>query len=117
MISSEIYYNQLQQKYSRKITLGLSRVQKALKLLKEPHLNIYNTKEKTKIDVKNIDVNVKNIIRNEKLLKVTKVDVNRPNIAVTLPKTESTKETKKAKKVDETSAQADNTTIEAPDSK
>ena len=40
MISSEIYYNQLQQKYSRKITLGLSRVQKALKLLKEPHLKL-----------------------------------------------------------------------------
>ena len=42
MISSEIYYNQLQQKYSRKITLGLSRVQKALKLLKEPHLKLNN---------------------------------------------------------------------------
>jgi dihydrofolate synthase / folylpolyglutamate synthase len=42
MISSEIYYNQLQQKYSRKISLGLSRVQKALKLLKEPHLKLNN---------------------------------------------------------------------------
>ena len=40
MISSEIYYNQLQQKYSRKITLGLSRIQKALQLLKKPHLKL-----------------------------------------------------------------------------
>ena len=34
-----------------------------------------------------------------KLLKVTKVDVNKPNITVTLPKKESTKETKKVKEV------------------
>ncbi len=40
MISSEIYYNQLQQKYSRKITLGLSRIKKALQLLKKPHLKL-----------------------------------------------------------------------------
>ena len=40
MISSEIYYNYLQKKYSRKITLGLSRVHKALKLLKNPHLKL-----------------------------------------------------------------------------
>ena len=36
MVNSEIYYNQLQKKYSRKITLGLSRVKKALKLLGNP---------------------------------------------------------------------------------
>ena len=36
MISSEIYYNQLQKKYSRRITLGLSRIKKALKLLGNP---------------------------------------------------------------------------------
>ena len=36
MISSEIYYNKLQNKYSRKITLGLSRVKNALKLLGNP---------------------------------------------------------------------------------
>ena len=36
MISSEIYYNKLQNKYSRRITLGLSRVKKALKLLGNP---------------------------------------------------------------------------------
>ena len=42
MIGSEIYYNQLQKKYSRKITLGLSRVQKALKKLDNPHLKLKN---------------------------------------------------------------------------
>ena len=36
MVNSEIYYNQLQKKYSRKITLGLSRIKKALKLLGNP---------------------------------------------------------------------------------
>jgi len=36
MFNSEIYYNQLQKKYSRKITLGLSRIKKALKLLGNP---------------------------------------------------------------------------------
>ena len=36
MVNSEIYYNQLQKKYSRKITLGLSRIKKALNLLGNP---------------------------------------------------------------------------------
>ena len=36
MVNSEIYYNQLQKKYSRRITLGLSRIKKALKLLANP---------------------------------------------------------------------------------
>ncbi len=36
MVNSEIYYNQLQKKYSRRITLGLSRIKKALKLLGNP---------------------------------------------------------------------------------
>ncbi len=36
MISSEIYYKNLQKKYSRRITLGLSRIKKALKLLGNP---------------------------------------------------------------------------------
>ena len=36
MINSEIYYNQLQKKYSRRITLGLSRIKKALGLLGNP---------------------------------------------------------------------------------
>tara|TARA_B100001093_G_C26813467_1_gene1008592 strand:+ start:157 stop:1413 length:1257 start_codon:yes stop_codon:yes gene_type:complete len=36
MVNSEIYYNHLQKKYSRRITLGLSRIKKALKLLKNP---------------------------------------------------------------------------------
>ena len=40
MINSEIYYNQLQKKYSRSITLGLSRVKKALRLLNNPHLKL-----------------------------------------------------------------------------
>ena len=40
MISSEIYYTKLQKKYSRKITLGLSRVQNALKKLNDPHLKL-----------------------------------------------------------------------------
>ena len=39
-IDSEIYYNQLQKKYSRKITLGLSRIKRALNLLGNPHLNL-----------------------------------------------------------------------------
>ena len=40
MVNSEIYYNQLQKKYSRKITLGLSRIKRALNLLGNPHLNL-----------------------------------------------------------------------------
>ena len=40
MINSEIYYNQLQKKYSRKITLGLSRIRKALLLLGSPELKL-----------------------------------------------------------------------------
>lgn len=42
MINSEIYYNQLQKKYSRSITLGLSRIKKALSLLDNPHLKLAN---------------------------------------------------------------------------
>ena len=42
MINSEIYYNQLQKKYSRSITLGLSRIKKALSLLDSPHLKLAN---------------------------------------------------------------------------
>ena len=42
MVNSEIYYNQLQKKYSRSITLGLSRVKKALALLDNPHLKLKN---------------------------------------------------------------------------
>ncbi len=42
MVNSEIYYNQLQKKYSRKITLGLSRITRALKLLGNPHLKLKN---------------------------------------------------------------------------
>ncbi|MDC2990912.1 hypothetical protein OAY93_01390 [Candidatus Pelagibacter sp.] len=40
MLTSEIYYNSLQKKYSRKITLGLSRIKKALSLLGNPHLDL-----------------------------------------------------------------------------
>ena len=40
MLRSEIYYNSLQKKYSRKITLGLSRIKKALFLLGKPHLDL-----------------------------------------------------------------------------
>ena len=40
MINSQIYYNQLQKKYSRKITLGLSRIRKALLLLGSPELKL-----------------------------------------------------------------------------
>ena len=42
MVSSDIFYKKLQKKYSRKITLGLSRIKKALRLLKNPHLKIKN---------------------------------------------------------------------------
>ena len=42
MISSDIYYNYLQKKYSRKISLGLSRIKIALKKLKNPHLKLNN---------------------------------------------------------------------------
>jgi dihydrofolate synthase/folylpolyglutamate synthase len=41
-IDSEIYYNQLQKKYSRKITLGLSRIKKALTLLGNPQHRLKN---------------------------------------------------------------------------
>ena len=41
-IDSEIYYNQLQKKYSRKITLGLSRIKRALTLLGNPHHRLKN---------------------------------------------------------------------------
>ena len=40
MINSEIYYKNLQKKYSRSISLGLSRVKRALKFLKNPHLKL-----------------------------------------------------------------------------
>ena len=40
MINSEIYYKNLQRKYSRSISLGLFRVKKALKLLNSPHLKL-----------------------------------------------------------------------------
>ena len=42
MTSSDIYYNYLQKKYSRKISLGLSRIKIALKKLKNPHLKLNN---------------------------------------------------------------------------
>ena len=42
MVSSDIFYKKLQKKYSRKITLGLSRIKKALRLLKNPHLKLKN---------------------------------------------------------------------------
>ncbi len=41
-IDSEIYYNQLQKKYSRKITLGLSRIKRALTLLGNPQHRLKN---------------------------------------------------------------------------
>ena len=41
-IDSEIYYNQLQKKYSRKITLGLFRIKKALTLLGNPQHRLKN---------------------------------------------------------------------------
>ena len=37
MINSEIYYNHLQKKYTRSITLGTSRIKKALALINNPH--------------------------------------------------------------------------------
>ena len=40
MINSEIYYKYLQKKYSRSISLGLFRVKRALRLLKNPHLKL-----------------------------------------------------------------------------
>ena len=40
MISSEIYYNKLLKKYSRKINLDRKRIFKVLKKLKFPHLNL-----------------------------------------------------------------------------
>ena len=42
MINSEIYYNHLQKKYSRSITLGTSRIKKALTLLNNPHEKLNN---------------------------------------------------------------------------
>lgn len=42
MLSSEIYYNFLQKKYSRRISLGLSRINKALNKLNNPHLRLKN---------------------------------------------------------------------------
>ena len=40
MISSEIYYNNLQKKYSRRIDLDRKRILKVLERLKFPHLNL-----------------------------------------------------------------------------
>ena len=40
MISSEIYYNNLQKKYSRRINLDRKRILKVLDKLKFPHLNL-----------------------------------------------------------------------------
>ena len=40
MISSEIYYKNLQKKYSRRINLDRKRILKVLEKLKFPHLNL-----------------------------------------------------------------------------
>ncbi len=40
MINSETYYENLQKKYSRSISLGLFRIKRALKLLNNPHLKL-----------------------------------------------------------------------------
>ena len=40
MISSEIYYKNLQKKYSRRINLDRKRILKVLNKLKLPHLNL-----------------------------------------------------------------------------
>ena len=40
MISSEIYYKNLQKKYSRRINLDRKRILKVLDKLKFPHLNL-----------------------------------------------------------------------------
>ena len=42
MVDTEVYYNQLQKKYSRRITLGLSRIKAALLKLNSPHLKLKN---------------------------------------------------------------------------
>ena len=42
MVDTEVYYNQLQEKYSRRITLGLSRIKAALLKLNSPHLKLKN---------------------------------------------------------------------------
>ena len=42
MISSEIYYKNLQKKYSRRINLDRKRILKVLDKLKFPHLNLNN---------------------------------------------------------------------------
>ena len=42
MVSSEIFYNQIQSKYTRKIDLDRKRILKVLKKLQFPHLNLEN---------------------------------------------------------------------------
>ena len=42
MVDTEVYYNQLQKRYSRRITLGLSRIKAALLKLNSPHLKLKN---------------------------------------------------------------------------
>ena len=42
MDKCEIYYNQLQKKYTRKINLDKKRILKVLNKLKFPHLNLRN---------------------------------------------------------------------------
>ena len=42
MVDTEVYYSQLQRRYSRRITLGLSRIKSALFKLNSPHLKLKN---------------------------------------------------------------------------
>ena len=42
MVDTEVYYSQLQKRYSRRITLGLSRIKAALFKLNFPHLKLKN---------------------------------------------------------------------------
>ena len=42
MVDTEVYYSQLQKRYSRRITLGLSRIKSALFKLNSPHLKLKN---------------------------------------------------------------------------
>ncbi len=87
----ELYINNLTKV---KDTLAIG----SIKLL-EPQLDFLDTSSNTLIEAKNLDLIIKKISNNTAGFKIEKADLNQPNIAITLPKIEQVKETKKEAEV------------------
>ena len=62
----------------------------SIKLL-EPNLNFLNTNDKTQIDAKNIDLEIKKLSNTKDGFKIEKTELNKPNISVILAKKDAIK--------------------------